>query len=87
MQRTGKMVGIAVASICNLFDLKIAVVGGGVALGFGPTFFHAAQDVLDEHCRLGFTKGARIMPARLGDQSPLIGAAAIGWRGLNLAGM
>lgn len=84
MQRTGKMVGIAVASICNLFDLKVAVVGGSVALGFGPTFFHAAQDVLDEHCRLGFTKGARIMPARLGDQSPLIGAAAVGWRGLNL---
>ncbi len=86
MQRTGKMVGIAVASICNLFDLKLAVVGGSVALGFGPTFFHAAQNVLDDHCRLGFTKGARIVPARLGDQSPLIGAAAVGWRGLNVAG-
>lgn len=86
MQRTGKMVGVAVASICNLFDLKVAVVGGSVALGFGPTFFHAAQDVLDEHCRLGFTKGARIVPARLGDQSPLIGAAAVGWRGLNTGG-
>lgn len=84
MRRTGKMVGIAVSSICNLFDLKVAVVGGSVALGFGPTFFHTAQEVLDEHCRLGFTRGARIMPARLGDQSPLIGAAAIGWRGLNL---
>lgn len=83
MQRTGTMVGTAVASICNLFDLKLAVVGGSVALGFGPTFFHAAQHVLDEHCRLGFTKGARIVPARLGDQSPLIGAAAVGWRGLN----
>lgn len=87
MQRTGKMVGIAVASICNLFDLKVAVVGGSVALGFGPTFFHAAQEVLDDHCRLGFTRGARIMPARLGDQSPLIGAAAVGWRGLNAAGV
>lgn len=83
MQRTGRMVGIAVAGICNLFDLKIAVVGGSVALGFGPTFFHAAQNVLDEHCRLGFSKGARIVAARLGDKSPLVGAAAVGWRGLN----
>lgn len=83
MQRTGRMVGTAVAGVCNLFDLKVAVVGGSVALGFGPTFFHAAQEVLDDHCRLGFTKGARIVPARLGDQSPLIGAAAVGWRGLN----
>lgn len=85
MVRTGRMVGIAVASACNLFDLQLAVVGGSVALGFGPTFFHAAQEVLDERCRLDFSTGARIVPARLGDRSPIIGAGAIGWRGLNRA--
>ena len=85
MQRTGRMVGIAVASVCNLFDLSLAVVGGSVALGFGPTFFHAAQQVIDDNCRLSFSAGARIVPARLGDQGPLIGAAAVGWRGLNRA--
>lgn len=83
MQRTGRLVGQAVASTCNLFDLRLAVVGGSVALGFGPTFFAAAQDVLDRECQLTFTRGARIVPARLGDQGPLVGAAAIGWRGLN----
>ncbi len=86
MQRTGRLVGVAVASTCNLFDLKLAVVGGSVALGFGPTFFAAAQDVLDTECRLAFSRGARIVPARLGDQGPLIGAAAVGWRGLNRRG-
>ena len=85
MQRTGRMVGIAVASVCNLFDLSLAVVGGSVALGFGPTFFHAAQEVIDQNCRLSFSTGARIVPARLGDQGPLIGAASVGWRGLNRA--
>lgn len=83
MQRTGRLVGVAVASTCNLFDLKLAVVGGSVALGFGPTFFAAAQEVLDAECQLSFSRGARIVPARLGDQGPLIGAAAVGWRGLN----
>lgn len=83
MQRTGHMVGLAVASVCNFFDLRLAVVGGSVALGFGPTFFHAAQLTLDRHCRLAYSRGARIVPARLGDQSPLIGAAAVGWRQLN----
>ena len=83
MQRTGRMVGLAVASVCNLFDLSLAVVGGSVALGFGPTFFHAAQAVMDDHCKLSFSQGARIVPAHLGDRSPIIGAAAIGWRGLN----
>ena len=83
MQRTGRMVGTAVASMCNFFDLNLAVVGGSVALGFGPTFFDAAQEVLDEQCRLSFSLDSRIVPARLGDRSPLIGAAAVGWRGLN----
>ncbi len=83
MQRTGHMVGLAVSSMCNFFDLRLAVVGGSVALGYGPTFFHAAQLTLDHHCRLPFSRGARIVPARLGDQSPLIGAAAVGWRRLN----
>lgn len=83
MQRTGHMVGLAVAGVCNFFDLRLAVVGGSVALGFGPTFFHAAQLTLDRHCRLVYSRGARIVPARLGDQSPLIGAAAVGWRRLN----
>ncbi|NDD96390.1 MAG: ROK family protein [Acidimicrobiia bacterium] len=83
MQRTGRMVGRAVASVCNFFDLRLAVVGGSVALGFGPTFFQSAQEVIDEHCRLAFSRGARIVPARLGDRSPIIGAGAVGWRGLN----
>lgn len=83
MQRTGRMVGRAVASVCNFFDLRLAVVGGSVALGFGPTFFQSAQEVIDEHCRLEFSRGARIVPARLGDRSPIIGAGAVGWRGLN----
>jgi glucokinase len=83
MQRTGRMVGRAVASMCNFFDLPLAVVGGSVALGFGPTFFHAAQEVIDDHCRLDFSRGARIVPARLGDRSPIVGAGAVAWRGHN----
>ena len=43
MQRTGRLVGQAAASICNFLDLELVVVGGGVALGFGATFFASAQ--------------------------------------------
>jgi glucokinase len=77
------MVGRALASVCNLFDLDLAVVGGSVALGFGPTFFKAAQDEMDRLCRLDFSRNSRIVPARLGDRSPIIGAGAVGWRGFN----
>lgn len=81
MVRTGRLVGRGAASVCNALDLDFVVVGGSVALGFGATFFNAAQDSLSEHCRLSFVRGVRITPARLGDRGPLIGAGAIGLRG------
>lgn len=85
MQRTGKLVGRAAASVCNLLDLDLVVVGGSVALGFGATFFNSAQEALDEHTKLAFSRGARITPVRLGDRGPLIGAGAVGVRGVHRA--
>lgn len=78
--RTGALVGRAVASVCNLLDLRLTVVAGSVALGFGEPFFAAAQAALDDHARLSFSRGARIVPAGLGDAGPLVGAAAVAWR-------
>jgi len=85
MQRTGDLVGRAAASVCNAFDLSLVVVGGSVALGFGSTFFHAAQVTLDDLARQPYSRGARITPSRLGEQGPLVGAGAVGWRGLRRA--
>ena len=81
-QRTGRLVGRAVASVANLLDLRLAVVAGSVALGFGADFFDAAQDELDRTARLEFSRGARISPAGLGADGPLVGAAAVGFAGL-----
>lgn len=83
MVRTGRLVGRGVASVCNLLDLKLVCVAGSVAIGFGATFFESAQRTLDELCGLEFSRKARIVPARLADEGPLVGAAAVGWRGLN----
>jgi glucokinase len=75
---TGTLVGRAVASVANLLDLKLAVVSGSVALGFGEPFFTAAQAELDRQARLDFSRGARIVPGGLGADGPLVGAAAVG---------
>lgn len=80
--RTGRLVGRAVASVANLLDLGLAVVAGSVALGYGEPFFAAAQAELDAQARLSFSRGARIIPGGLGASGPLVGAAAVGWRGL-----
>jgi glucokinase len=79
--RCGRLVGQAVASVANLLDLRLAVVAGSVALGYGQPFFGAAQDELDRSARLMFSRGARIIPGGLGADGPLIGAAAVARRG------
>jgi glucokinase len=85
--RVGMLVGRAVASAVDLLDLPLAVVGGSVALGFGAPFFEAAQQELRARARLDFATGARVSPVGTGADGPLLGAAAVGWRGLGrLAG-
>jgi len=79
--RTGQLVGRAVASVCNLLDLELAVVAGSVALGFGEPFFASANAELRARARLSFSSRSRVVPAGLGPMAPLVGAAAVGWRG------
>jgi glucokinase len=81
VERTGTLVGRAVASVVNLLDLPLAVVSGSVALGFGAPFFEAAQREVDLRCGLDYARGARVIPGGLGDRGPLIGAGRVGWRG------
>ena len=78
--RTGTLVGRAVGGVANLLDLRLAVVAGSVALGYGEDFFSAAQAECDRVARLDFSAGTRIVPAGLGADGPLIGAAAVALR-------
>ena len=77
IERTGMLVGRAGAITANLLDLQLAVVAGSVALGYGDAFFAAAQSEIDRLCTIEFSRGARIARAGLGDEGPLIGAAAV----------
>jgi glucokinase len=82
IERTGRLVGRAVGSVANLLDLRLAVVAGSVALGFGTRFFLAAQREVDRVSRLNFSRGCRIEPAALEAGAPVVGAAALGWGSL-----
>jgi glucokinase len=79
---TGRLVGRAAGSVANLLDLRLILVAGSVALGYGEPFFAAAQAEVDRICCVDFTRGARIEPAGCGDEGPLIGAAAVGFRAI-----
>lgn len=77
MERTGTLVGRALASVGATVDLQLAVIGGSLALGFGDVFFEAAQHELDVRARLGFLQGFKIVPPGTGHHAPLVGAAAL----------
>jgi glucokinase len=81
-RRAGRLVGQAVGSTAALLDLRLALVAGSVALGFGDVFFAAAQAELDRTARIAFARGATIRPGGLGSDGPLVGAAAVAWRAL-----
>ncbi len=82
VERTGRLVGRAVASVANLLDLGLAVVAGSVASGFGEPFLAAARSEIAARARLGFSRGTEIVPAALGADTHLIGAGAVAWRAL-----
>lgn len=76
-RQTGRYVGRALASVGALFDLRRAVIGGSVALGFGAPFFEGVDEELALRCGLDFLHGFVVTPVGLGAASPLIGAAAV----------
>jgi glucokinase len=77
MERTGLLVGRALASLAAVVDFELAVIGGSVALGFGEPFFAAAQAEVKLRAKLSFTENLEVRRAGLGELSPLIGAAAL----------
>lgn len=79
VERTGRLVGRAVAGVANLCDLDLAVLAGSVALGYGDPFFSAARDEMSATARLPFTAACRIVPSPLGPAAGLLGAAALAW--------
>jgi glucokinase len=65
-----------IASVAAVCDLNRVVVGGGVAKS-GRTLFDPLDEALAGYARLDFIRGLRVVPAALGGEAGLIGAAAL----------
>lgn len=69
-----------IASVAAVCDLDLVVIGGGVAKS-GALLFDPLRAALAEHARLDFLAGLRVVPAELGGDAGLVGAAALAARG------
>jgi glucokinase len=76
MQRAGRALGMAIASVARLCDLEVVAIGGGVSQA-GPLLFEPVEAALREYLRMPYGRGLRVVPAALGQEAGLIGAAAL----------
>jgi glucokinase len=65
-----------IASVGAVCDLDLVVIGGGVAAS-GATLFDPLRQALAGYAGLEFIRGLRVVPAELGGDAGLIGAAAL----------
>ena len=65
-----------IASVGAVCDLDLVVIGGGVA-NSGRILFDPLRTALANYAGLSFIRGLRVVPAALGGDAGLIGAAAL----------
>jgi len=75
-RRGATAIAAMIASVAAVCDLDLVVVGGGVAKS-GPLLFDPVRDALRRHARLDYLRELKVLPAELGGDAGLIGAAAL----------
>jgi glucokinase len=80
MRRAGSALGVAFASSAAVCDLDVVAVGGGL-MGAWDLLARPLHDTLRRYARLDFTRDLRVVPADLGVDVGLVGAAALHLRG------
>ncbi|MEV5892714.1 ROK family protein [Nonomuraea fuscirosea] len=76
MERAGRGLGVAIASATHLCDLDLVTIGGGLAQAGEPLFW-PLEEALRQHARMGFARRVKVVPAALGQEAGLVGAAAL----------
>jgi glucokinase len=77
----GSRLGIAIASLVNIFNPQVVVIGGGV-MAAGELLMAPVRAVVAERTLPAVRDGLRIVAARFGVEAGMIGAAALAFDGL-----
>jgi glucokinase len=74
--RGARAVAAMIASVGAVCDLDLVVIGGGVAKS-GRLLFDPVREAVASYARLDFLRDLRVVPAELGGDAGLVGAAAL----------
>jgi glucokinase len=72
----GRHLGVGMASLVNVFNPEVIVIGGGLVAA-GDLLLEPARRVVAERALVPTRDQVRIVPARFGDESGMLGAAAL----------
>ena len=75
-RRGATAVAMTIASVAAVCDLDLVVIGGGVAKS-GALLFDPLREALTTYAGLDFIRDLRVLPAELGGDAGLVGAAAL----------
>jgi glucokinase len=81
LERVGTNLGVGIASLVNVFNPEVVVLGGGFARA-GELLFEPARRVVSERALTPARDVVRIVPALLGPEAGLIGAGLVGFEAL-----
>ncbi|MFI9075233.1 ROK family protein [Streptomyces sioyaensis] len=74
-ERAAQALAAGIAATATLVEIDIAVIGGGVA-GAGEVLFAPLRAALREYATLSFVSGLTVVPAQMGTDAGVVGAAA-----------
>lgn len=81
VRRVGEYLGVGIASLVNVFNPSVVVVGGGV-IAAGELLLEPAREVLIRRALSPSKETARVVPARFGAESGMLGAATLALDGI-----
>jgi glucokinase len=76
MQEMGRMLGIGIANLINIFNPQMIVLGGGVKDAW-PLFIDAVHEEIMRRAFRVPAERTKIVPSLLGDDAGMVGAAAV----------
>ena len=83
LARIGRSLGAAIASLVNVFDPELVVVGGGFGAAAGDLVLEPARDAARAEAILPANRTLRVVPAELGPEAGLVGAGLVAFEALD----
>ncbi|MBI3005448.1 MAG: ROK family protein [Ignavibacteriales bacterium] len=76
LTEAGEMLGVAIAAVMNVMDLRVSIIGGGISAA-GDFVIEAIEQSVRSRVLKPLRPGIKVLQARLGNDAGILGAAGL----------